>query len=78
MIKSFKHKGLKRFYEKDDNSRLNIEHVVKIKKILSILDAVEKPEELYVANIPVSSSNREQKRFLCNNSSCQLANNFQV
>jgi toxin HigB-1 len=46
MIENFKHKGLKRFYEKNDRSGLDSERVVKIKKILSSIEAAESPEEL--------------------------------
>ena len=46
MIESFRHKGLKRFYEKYDRSGLPADQLAKIKRILSSLDAAESPEEL--------------------------------
>jgi proteic killer suppression protein len=46
MIESFKHKGLRRYYEKNDRSGLIAEHVERIKKILSALEAAETPEDL--------------------------------
>jgi len=49
MIKTFRHKGLKRFYEKNDRSGLAIDLIDKIKIILSSIDAAETPEEL---NLP--------------------------
>lgn len=48
MIVSFTHKGLKLFYEKGDASKLQSQHVSKIRLILTRLDAVKTPEELNV------------------------------
>lgn len=48
MIVSFHHKGLKLFYEKGDASKLQSQHVSKIRLILTRLDAVKSPEELNV------------------------------
>jgi proteic killer suppression protein len=39
MIASFRHKGLRLFFEDDDRSRLNAEHVNRLRLILSALDA---------------------------------------
>ena len=39
MIRSFRHKGLKRLYEDDDVRGLNREHVEKLRDILARLDA---------------------------------------
>ncbi len=39
MIKSFRHKGLKRLFEQDDPSGVNPEHVGKLKDILATLHA---------------------------------------
>lgn len=49
MIVSFKHTGLKLYYEKGDASKLQPQHVTKIRLILTRLDAAKRPEEL---NIP--------------------------
>ncbi len=46
MITSFRHRGLKRFYEQGDRRGLNPDLVGKIKAILSALEAAEAPEEL--------------------------------
>ena len=48
MIVSFRHKGLKLYYEKGDASRLQPQHVSKIKLILTRLDAAKSPEEMQV------------------------------
>ena len=41
MIIGFKHRGLKRLYEKGDRSKINPNHIVKIELILADLDAAE-------------------------------------
>lgn len=46
MIASFKHKGLKRLYEKDDASKLKADQVKKIQRILSLLDIADAPGDL--------------------------------
>ena len=46
MIASFRHRGLRRFYERCDRSGLNPDHAGKIRQILSALEAAEAPEEL--------------------------------
>ncbi|SJZ72391.1 type II toxin-antitoxin system RelE/ParE family toxin [Sediminibacterium ginsengisoli] len=48
MIVSFRHKGLRLYYEKGDASKLPARHVPKIRLILTRLDAASKPEELNV------------------------------
>jgi len=49
MIKSFKHKGLKNFFDDDDRSRINPQHAAKIGRILDRLDASVKPQDM---NLP--------------------------
>jgi toxin HigB-1 len=46
MIQSFKHKGLKQFFEDDDSRGLNPEHVRKIRQILALMHAAEKIADL--------------------------------
>lgn len=48
MIVSFRHRGLKLFYEKGDASRLQSQHVNKIRLILTRLDAARTPKDLNV------------------------------
>ncbi len=45
-IKSFKHKGLKKFYYDDNTSGLNAAHVKKIGFILDAVDASHHPADL--------------------------------
>ena len=49
MIKSFKHKGLKRFAETGDPSKLSVQKPDRIERILSRLDLAVRPEEM---NLP--------------------------
>jgi toxin HigB-1 len=46
MIESFRHKGLRRFYENDDRKLLPPELVQRIRDILTALDAAETLEGL--------------------------------
>lgn len=41
MIRTFKHKGLRRLFEVDDRRSLNAEHIDKIRLILLALDSAE-------------------------------------
>ena len=46
MIRSVKHRGLRRLYEADDRRGLNPEHVPRIRRILQALDLATRPEDL--------------------------------
>ena len=46
MIASFRHKGLKKFYESGERSKLAAELVDRIEMILTLLDAAKDVEEL--------------------------------
>ena len=46
MIRSIRHKGLKRLYEKDDTSRLNAGQRARIHRILDRLDVAETPDDM--------------------------------
>jgi proteic killer suppression protein len=49
MIKSFRHKGLKRLYEDDDPRGVVAEHLSKLRNILARLDAASSVEDM---NLP--------------------------
>ena len=49
MIRSFKHRGLKRLYEREDRSGIRPDLVDTIERILTALDAAATPQAL---NIP--------------------------
>lgn len=63
MIVSFKHKGLKLFYEKGDASKLQAQHVGKIRLILTRLDAARTPEELNVPGYGLHQLKGDLKAF---------------
>jgi proteic killer suppression protein len=46
MIRSFKHRGLKRFYERDDRSGIRPDFADTIQEILTVLDDAASPQEL--------------------------------
>ncbi len=46
MIQSFKHKGLKRLYEKNDASLIGADIRKTVREILSLIDAARKPSAL--------------------------------
>ena len=49
MIKSFRHRGLQRLYERGDRSRINATLVEKVETALGFLDVAETPEAV---NLP--------------------------
>jgi proteic killer suppression protein len=49
MIKSFRHKGLKRLYEDDNPRGVMAEHLMKLRNILARLDAAGSVEDM---NLP--------------------------
>jgi proteic killer suppression protein len=49
VIDSFKHRGLKRLYELGDESRINPQHLAKIRDILSVLDVTKEIEAMNLA-----------------------------
>jgi proteic killer suppression protein len=46
MILSFKHRGLKRLFERGDRSQISAELINRIENILSTLDAADTPQAL--------------------------------
>lgn len=49
MIKSFKHKGLEKFFYSDNRSGINAKHAAKLARILDRLDASVRPQDM---NLP--------------------------
>lgn len=46
MIRSFRHGGLRRFYERDDPSRISAAYRKKVARILADLDAARMPKDM--------------------------------
>ena len=56
MIKSLKHRGLKRLYEKDDRSGIRPDLLDNVERILTLLDAATTPQALDLPRHPCTSS----------------------
>jgi proteic killer suppression protein len=63
MIISFKHKGLKLYYDNGIESKLQPNHVNKIRLILTRLDAAKAPEEMNVPGYVLHQLKGELKNF---------------
>jgi proteic killer suppression protein len=63
MIRSFRHKGLRRLYENDESRGLPAEHVVKLKDILALLDAAGSPSDLDLPGLRLHPLKGEMKGF---------------
>jgi proteic killer suppression protein len=46
MIRSFRHRGLKRFYERDDASQIHATYRKKVARILADLDSARMPQDM--------------------------------
>ena len=46
MIKSFRHRGLKRLFERGDRSQVRADMLDKIENILAVLDHADAPEKM--------------------------------
>jgi toxin HigB-1 len=46
MIRSFKHRGLKRLYERGDRSGIRADQAERVENILTVLDAATTPQAL--------------------------------
>jgi len=49
MIKSFRHKGIERFFKKDDARGINVKHGPRIRRILDLIEQAASVQQL---NIP--------------------------
>ncbi len=49
MIRSFRHKGLERFFTKSERKGIDAKHAERVRRILDLLDAAVRPEDL---NLP--------------------------
>lgn len=63
MIGSIRHKGLKRFYENGDASKIHAQHISKIRLILTRLDAATTPDEMNVPGYGLHSLKGDLKGF---------------
>jgi proteic killer suppression protein len=63
MIKSWKHKGLRRFYEKGDTSGIQPNHAKKLKMILQLLDAAVGPRDLDLPGLQLHPLKGDKKGY---------------
>lgn len=46
MLRRFRHRGLKRLYERDDRSGVNAEHAARLERILTLLDVAQRSADI--------------------------------
>lgn len=63
MIRSFRHKGLKRLYEEDDSRGISVDHAVKLRDILARLDAAVTVADLDVPGFRLHPLKGQEKGF---------------
>jgi proteic killer suppression protein len=63
MIRSFKHRGLKRLYEQGDRSGIRPDLVDKVERILTALDSVAAPQALDIPGYRLHTLKGEWKGF---------------
>ncbi len=63
MIKSLKHKGLKKLYETGSKQGVKPEHVVRLQLILARLDASSAPEDMNLPGLGLHSLKGPLKNF---------------
>ena len=51
MIKSFRHKGIERFFKKDDTRGINVKHGPRIRRILDLIEQAASVEQLNIAGM---------------------------
>ena len=64
MIKSFKHKGLKRLFEKGHISGVNPQHVERLRKILALLETSETIEDMDLPGLNLHNLKGKRKNTL--------------
>jgi proteic killer suppression protein len=63
VIESFRHKGLKRFYEKDERKGVPPEHADKVARILARLDVAKTPEQMDLPGLKLHPLKGELRGF---------------
>jgi proteic killer suppression protein len=63
MIRSFKHQGLKRLFQKGDRSKVNADHLARIEDILARLDIAETADFLDLPGYNLHQLRGNLKRF---------------
>lgn len=78
MIRTFRHRGIRRLYERGDSSRVRADQVERIALALADLDAADKPSDLGLPGLSVASAAGWSAGLLEYYDFCQLADHFSV
>ncbi|MBF0234910.1 MAG: type II toxin-antitoxin system RelE/ParE family toxin [Desulfamplus sp.] len=63
MIKSFKHKGLKKLFETGNHKGVNPAHVKRLRLILARIDASQTPDDMNLPGLNLHPLQGDLKRF---------------
>ncbi len=63
MIKSFRHKGLEKFYTTGSKAGIQAKHAPKLRRILGLLDAATKPEDVNLPGLKLHPLTGREKSF---------------
>jgi len=63
MIKSFRHKGLERFYNKGSRSGIKVAHAKRIRLILGLLDAAQEIRDINLPGLKMHKLKGDLKGF---------------
>jgi proteic killer suppression protein len=63
MIKSFCHKGLEKFYTSGSKAGIQARHAPKLRRILGLLDAASKPDDVNLPGFRLHPLAGQQKGF---------------
>ena len=63
MIRSFRHRGLKRYYERDDASQIHAAYRKKVARILADLDSARVPQDMDFPGLRLHSLTGDLKGF---------------
>ena len=78
MILSFRSRALKKYWERNDASKLPQDRIARIAMILDRLDASVKPEDLNLPGLAISPAGRKIKGTVCGIGISQLAHHVRV
>jgi proteic killer suppression protein len=63
MIRSFRHRGLKRLFERGDRSKLSPAHVEKIENILALMNQASEPDDMDLPGLRLHPLKGDRKGF---------------
>lgn len=78
MIKSFRHKGLRRFYERGDHSLIRPDLQKQVRAVLGLLDAADSPEGMRIARYKLHKLTGRPEELLVGDRERKLAHNLSL